>query len=99
MKKVIKMSNRNYSEHEFYCINCGNKGIPLMRQKGFQHEKFHRKKLYCPYCKMEVNHIECRTFDEVEEFKENFKNGVYKDEAEKSISTLRSARQRQINLG
>jgi hypothetical protein len=27
-----------------------------------------------------VNHIECKTFDEVETFKENFKKGVYKNE-------------------
>jgi hypothetical protein len=33
-------------------------------------------------------------FDEVEEFKENFANGVYKDEAEASISYVRASRVR-----
>ena len=83
---------KNYAEHSFYCIKCGNKGIPLMRKQGFQHERFHRKKMYCPFCKEEVNHIECKTLDEIEEFRENFENGVYKDEAEESISFVRSER-------
>ena len=79
-----------FNEHSFYCINCGNKGIPLMRQRGFQHGKMHRKKLYCPTCRQEVNHIECKTMDDVEEFRYNFENGVYKDEAEVSICYVRS---------
>ena len=71
--------------HNFYCINCGNKGIELMRKQGSQHGKIHRKKLYCIHCKTEVNHIECKTFEEVEEFKINFENGVYEDEAKESL--------------
>lgn len=78
-----------HEEHSFYCIKCGNKGIPLMRKSGFRRERFHRKKLYCPHCKMEVNHVECQTFNDVEEFLENFKNGVYIDEAEESVSHVR----------
>lgn len=81
-----------YKEHNFYCINCGNKGIPLRRKVGFQHGKFHRKKLYCPYCKMEINHVECKTQEDVENFLEDFKNGVYKDEAEESILACRSSK-------
>ena len=81
---------RKYKTHEFYCISCGQKGIDLMRKQGYQHEKFHRKKLYCIYCKKEVNHIECKTLEEVEEFKINFENGVYKEEAEESISYISS---------
>jgi hypothetical protein len=81
-----------YSEHSFYCIQCGNKGIPLMRKEGFQHGKHHRKKLYCPCCRQEVNHVECKTYDDVIEFKENFENGVYKDEAQASICYVRSER-------
>ena len=68
--------------HDFYCINCGNRGISLMRKQGFKHQGMHRKKLYCVYCRQEVNHVECKTFDDVEEFRENFQKGVYKDEAE-----------------
>lgn len=56
-----------------------------MRRQGFKHEGMHRKKLYCIHCKQEINHIECRTYEEVEEFRLNFENGVYKDEAEESV--------------
>ena len=83
---------RSMNEHSFYCINCGNKGIPLMRQRGFQHSGMHRKKLYCVHCKIEVNHIECKTYDEIEEFRYNFENGVYKDEAEESLSFVGNSR-------
>ena len=86
------MAKRGYAEHSFYCICCGNRGIPLSRPQGFKHEKMHRKKLYCIHCKQEVNHIECKTFDEVEEFHYNFENGVYKNEAEESIRTCGAAR-------
>lgn len=71
---------RAYDEHSFFCIKCGNKGIPLSRKQGHQHERFHKKKLWCVHCREEVNHIECKTFDEVETFKKNFKKGVYKNE-------------------
>ena len=71
---------RAYNEHSFFCIKCGNRGIPIPRKQGHQHERFHKKKLWCVHCREEVNHIECKTFDEVETFKENFKKGVYKNE-------------------
>lgn len=71
-------------EHKFFCLLCGREGIPLLRKTGFQHGALHRKKLYCPYCKVEVNHIEIKNRDEEEQFKEDFQNGVYKDEAEES---------------
>ena len=53
MRKMVK-----YEEHQFYCLLCGRPGIPLRRKTGFKHEAFHRKKLYCPFCKKEVNHID-----------------------------------------
>lgn len=86
-----KSSTRNFSEHNFYCINCGSKGISIMRNRGQQRSKFHRKKLYCPFCKETVNHIECKTPWEVEEFKINFNNGVYENEKEESLSIVRSS--------
>lgn len=86
-------------EHSFYCMKCGRQGIPLARKEGHQHKSFHRKKLYCVFCKEEVNHIECKNFAEVEEFKYNFENGVYVDEAEESISYVRAERERKDNLG
>lgn len=90
---------RGYAEHSFYCVACGNKGIPIQRPQGFKHVTMHRKKLYCMFCKQEVNHIECKTFDEVQEFRENFENGVYKDEAEESLRFVGSVRIGQEHLG
>lgn len=92
--KEIAMARRGYAEHSFYCINCGNRGIPLSRPQGFKHEKMHRKKLYCIHCKQEVNHVECKTFDEIQEFKDNFENGVYKNEAKESLCACGTARLR-----
>lgn len=89
--KERKKQMAKYEEHKFYCLNCGRASIPIQRQKGHQYKSLHRKKLYCPYCKITVNHIECRTLDDEKEFLENFKNGVYTDEAAESISTVRSA--------
>ena len=77
--------------HDFYCLKCGRKGIPLARRRSLQHEQFHRKKLYCIYCQTEVNHIECRNEFEVMKFKQNFEKGVYKDEADASISYVGSS--------
>ena len=83
-----------YEEHQFYCLLCGRPGIPLRRKIGFQHGSMHRKKLYCPYCRVEVNHIEIKTLDEKIKFEENFKNGVYKDEAETSLAFIGTSWQR-----
>ena len=79
-----------YEEHEFYCINCGHATIPLAREKGHKHKAFHRKKLYCPWCKQTCNCIEIRNLAEKEKFLEDFERGVYKNEAADSLSFVRS---------
>lgn len=81
-----------HEEHQFYCILCGKPGIPLPRRTGFKHESMHRKKMWCPYCKTEINHIEIRTFEEKQKFLEDFENGVYKDEAEESRNCCGNSR-------
>lgn len=78
--------------HRFFCLKCGKEGLPLPRKVGHQHKRLHYKKLYCPWCKEEVNHVECRSDEDVTEFLENFKNGVYIEDAENSLSHCRSAR-------
>lgn len=72
--------------HSFYCIKCGNKSYDLPRKKGIQKERFHRKKMFCPHCKIEINHIECRNDADVYEFKEMFEEGAFVEEAEESLS-------------
>ena len=86
---MIVISKVQTEGHDFYCLNCGKKGIPIARKKSKQHEKFHRKKLFCPWCQLEINHIECRTPQEVEEFRINFENGVYENEREDSLCHVR----------
>lgn len=81
-----------YEEHEFYCMLCGKPGIPIRRKSGHLHGAFHKKKLYCPYCKTEVNHIEVRNYEEKQKFLTNFENGVYQDEAKASCDFVRSSR-------
>lgn len=76
-----------YEAHEFYCIKCGKRGIPISRDSGHRHKKFHKKKLFCLTCQQEVNHIECRNETEVNEFKEKFRNGEY--ENEETLSDVR----------
>ena len=85
-----------HEEHKFYCLLCGRQGIPIRRPTGFQREPMHRKKLYCPWCKTEVNHIEVRNLEEERKFLEDFKNGVYKDEAEESRAACGDPRKWQI---
>ena len=79
-------------QHSFYCINCGKKAYELMRKTGHQYPRFHRKKMYCPYCKQEINMVECKNEADIFEFRNDFINGVYKDEAEDSISFIRTTR-------
>lgn len=71
--------------HTFWCIQCGQAGIPCFRPVSHQRGKFHRKKLYCPHCKIMINHIECRNDVEVAEFKEAYDNGEFFNEIEESI--------------
>ena len=79
-----------YDSSRFFCMACGGEGIPLSRKRGQAREKFHRKKLYCPHCRNTVNHIECKTLDEIEVFKEEFKQGVYENEAKESMVASRN---------
>ena len=75
----------SFDTHDFYCINCGEKGIPLTRQRSKQHGQFHRKLMYCWHCKHTVNHIECRNELEKQEFLTNFLAGDYREEADAEL--------------
>ena len=86
-----------YEMHDFYCLKCGKAGLPVHRKIGKQYGEFHRKKLYCPWCKMEINHMEIRNDQEKAIFLENFNNGEYQQEAEESISTIKNTWIGQLN--
>ena len=79
-----------YTEHSFYCIRCGQRGLPISRPDSHNYGKHHRKKLWCPHCKMTLNHIECRNDSEVYEFKQAFEAGKYKEELEESLAFVQS---------
>lgn len=71
--------------HDFYCIRCGKRGIPIARQSNALRAKNHMKKLYCIHCGGYVNHIECRNEDDVRRFKTRFENGEFVEQAEISF--------------
>ena len=83
----------NFKAHHFFCIQCGQEGIPIYRNQGYKHERFHRKKLYCPHCKIEINHIECQDDEDIYEFKDAFEKGEFKNEVEESLAFIRSSGQ------
>lgn len=71
--------------HDFYCISCGCKAGSCVRPQSKRRERFHRKKLYCPWCQTTVNCVECRNDEEVYEFKQAFEEGLFEAEAQRSI--------------
>lgn len=75
--------------HSFYCMNCGKKIIELPRSRSHCYNKHHRKALYCPWCKITCNAIECKNDNEVYEFKELFESGAYKEEALESAQYIK----------
>lgn len=79
---------KNYRTHDFYCLNCGKRNISVMRPRGFLRERGHRKVMYCPHCKLDVNHLECRNDEDVFNFKIDFEEGKYIQEAKESINFL-----------
>ena len=58
----MKKRNDNFITSKMYCCNCGHEGIPIMRKLGQYREPGHLKKIYCPYCNKEWNHVEIRPF-------------------------------------
>ena len=64
----------------FYCPSCGKKAMDLPRPRSLTRQGFHRKKLYCPWCKKTYNCIEVRNEIERREFIEDWETGVYEAE-------------------
>lgn len=70
---------KDYETSDFYCTQCGNKGIPIVRKNGKFREAGHLKRLYCLYCGTETNHCEIRPIGtyRYEDFKEEFELGRF----------------------
>ena len=64
---------------EFYCTECGSKGIPIARKIGTKKEPGHLKKIYCLKCKKETNHAEVRPYGsyDYEDFLEEYSLGRF----------------------
>lgn len=77
--------SKSWATHDFYCINCGAKGIPLIRKQSSRKSANHRKNMYCIRCKHTVNHIECRSAEEVKQFLSDFNTGKYTEEAKADL--------------
>lgn len=85
--------NKETTTSEFYCTRCGKKGIPIARKIGKQREAGHLKRLYCPFCREEVNHAEVRPFGDYnyEDFQLEFELGRFLEDGTKlSIQELLS---------
>lgn len=80
-----------FSIHSFYCPMCGKKTMEIPRKMSLQRGTFHRKKLYCPWCKETLNQIEVRDEQEYLEFKKAFEEGVFTNEAKESLDYVRSS--------
>lgn len=72
MPRMPQKMDFNY----FYCPTCGQRGYELPRPSGHRREKFHRKWLYCPHCRKQVNMIECKDDEDIYEFKIQFAKGA-----------------------
>lgn len=79
-------------QHDFYCLNCGKRNIPIMRPRGHMRGKGHLKAMYCPYCKKEVNQFECYDEGDVRDFLKKFEAGEFIEQAEESMKFLNEKR-------
>lgn len=75
----------NYFTDEFYCTQCGNRGIPIIRKSNKNRKAGHLKKLYCLNCKKETNHVECKPFGKYtyDEFKIEFTHHNFNKEGQR----------------
>lgn len=81
-----------YTTSNFYCTECGGKGIPIMRLTGKDREAGHLKRLFCLKCRKETNHAEVRGFGAYDEndFREEFELGRFINGQKIPISELTS---------
>ena len=78
----------NYEQHRFFCLQCGQETLPILRKVNHKHGKHHLKKLWCPHCKITINCVECRNDQEISEFKEKWLAGEYAEALESSLAEI-----------
>ena len=74
--------SKNFAFDDFYCTQCGEKGIPILRRLGAERNAGHLKKLFCLKCNKETNHAECKPFSKYtyEDFLVEFNYGNFDKE-------------------
>lgn len=74
--------------NDFYCVLCGNKGIPIPRRGGAEREAGHLKKLFCLHCGKETNHCECKPFTKYtyDDFKIEFEYSNFDDNGKRKYT-------------
>ena len=80
-----------YVSSTFFCTQCGKRGIPIPRSKNHLREKGHLKRLYCPYCRRVVNHVELSAKYTEEDFRKEFEAGSF------DRNGMRKTRRKLIN--
>lgn len=71
--------NINGTKSRFFCTECGKEGLPIQRKRGQERAAGHLKKLYCIYCKKEINHAEIREIGgyDISDFKQEYSLGRF----------------------
>lgn len=71
------MTRKNFSISDFYCTECGQRGISIPRKHGQARETGHIKDLYCIHCKKITKNVEISNGYTYFDFIEDFNNKVF----------------------
>lgn len=87
--------SKNFTLSDFYCTECGKRGIPIARKKGQQREAGHLKKIFCLYCNCKTNHAEVKPFGAYtyDDFLEEYSLGRFVNGNKIPIAKLESCSQ------
>lgn len=79
------MTRKNFSLSDFYCTECGKKGLSIPRKHGQARESGHIKDLLCIYCNKRTKHVEVSETGSYSyfDFLEDFESGVFEEDGEK----------------
>lgn len=81
------LSIENVTFSQFYCTQCGQRGIDIPRKKGREREAGHLKKLFCLTCQKECNCVEIKPFSKYnyEDFVIEFEYNNFLETGERKV--------------
>jgi hypothetical protein len=95
------MGRGKFTTSDFYCTKCGRQGIPIARKVGAEREAGHLKKLFCLYCKQEVNMVECKPYTKYthDDFLVEFENNNFDETGIRKMTygELKEALRQKVN--